>query len=135
MNTPDKNALLREVLGGEEITALRDASLSLGLEALRRRRRRRQQWQGAAWLGLILLLAYSWRSRPAPPVPTATAAVAPAVAASAAPAPEPEQTGEVKYITKRELFALFPHRPIALIGEAGHQQFLLLDDLPRRREQ
>jgi hypothetical protein len=36
--------------------------------------------------------------------------------------------GKVKYITKKELFALFPNRPIALIGEPGHQQFLLLDE-------
>jgi hypothetical protein len=125
MNTPDKNQLLHEVLCGEELNAFRDASLAGGLDALRRRQRRRRQFQVAAMMAPLLVLLWHWHGR----------AALPAAPASAPAAPPLAETGKVKYITKRELFALFPNRPIALIGEPGQQQFLLLDELPRRREQ
>jgi len=37
----------------------------------------------------------------------------------------------VKYITTQELFALFPGRPIALIGKPGRQQVIFLDEIAR----
>jgi hypothetical protein len=122
MNTADKNQLLHEVLCGDEFNAWRDATLARGLEALRRRQRRRRQFQAAALLAPLLVLWWHWQARPALPTVSASAPV---------PArPAEVETARVKYITKQELFALFPNRPIALIGQPGHQQFLLLDELP-----
>jgi hypothetical protein len=125
MKTSNKKPLLEEILGDDELNALREATLSRGLNALRRRQRRRRQFQMAATIAPLLFLVWRWNFRPA--IPT-TAKPAPASSSIA-------ETGKVKYITKEELFALFPDRPIALIGKPGHQQFLLLDELPRIREQ
>jgi hypothetical protein len=120
MNT--ENRLLQELLSDDELTALRQSSLARGLGALRQRqRRRRQLWVAAALTPLVVLLA-SWHFRSMPPRA--------AVALIAAP-PPPAEIGKVKYIDQQELFALFPNRPIALIGPPGHQQFVLLDELPR----
>jgi hypothetical protein len=118
MRTPEKKQLLNEVLGGDELDRFRDATLSGGLEALRRRARRRRQFQAAAMVAPLLFLAWHWRYQPPTPAHQEAVPTPPAVA----------ETGKVKYITKKELFALFPNRPIALIGEPGHQQFLLLDE-------
>jgi hypothetical protein len=114
--------LLQALLGDDELAGLRQSSLAGGLEALgQRQRRRRQLWVATVILPLILLLA-SWHFRTWPPRAT--------VAFVAAP-PPPIPTGKVKYIDQRELFALFPNRPIALIGPPGRQRFILLDELPR----
>jgi hypothetical protein len=125
MKAPEKNEILNDILGGDELNALRDATIGLGLDALRRRARRRQQIQVVAVVAPLLVLAFHLHYRPA--VPTAS---------ESAPTPPPlAETGKVKYITEKELFALFPNRPIALIGKPGHQQFLLLDELGPKREQ
>ena len=39
----------------------------------------------------------------------------------------PADTVKVKFITDEELLALFPDRPVALIGRPGHQQLVFLD--------
>jgi hypothetical protein len=119
MKIPDKNDLLNEVLGGDDLTAVREATLAGGLDALRRRTSRRRQFQAAIILALLLVLVMHWHARPALPV-----ASEPAPASA-----QVEKTGKVKYISEKELFALFPNRPVALIGEPGHQQFLLLDEM------
>lgn len=125
MRTSDKNQLLNEVLGGDELDAFREATLASGLDALRRRTRRRRQFQGAAIMASLLVLMLHEHFRPARPAPS-----------KSDPAPPPlVEAGEVKYITEKELFALFPNRPVALIGEPGHQQFLLLDELGPNRGQ
>jgi hypothetical protein len=126
MNTPEKNDLLNEVLGGDELSAFRDATLAHGLDAMRRRTRRRRQFQAVAIMAPLLALALHSHFQRAIPV-----------VSKSAPPPSPPlaQTGKVKYITEKELFALFPNRPIALIGEPGHQQFLLLDELKPNRAQ
>jgi hypothetical protein len=37
------------------------------------------------------------------------------------------QTSETKIISDQELFALFPNRPVALIGKPGNQELVFLD--------
>ncbi|MGO8699715.1 MAG: hypothetical protein ACLQVY_18600 [Limisphaerales bacterium] len=120
MNT--ENRLLQELLNDDELSALRQASLARGLRALHQRRRRRRQLQVAAVLIPLLVLLGHWPFRQAPR-PAALASVT-------TPSPRVE-TEKVQYITKDQLLALFPNRPIALIGPPGHQQFILLDELPR----
>jgi len=39
-----------------------------------------------------------------------------------------EAVSKVEYITKEQLFALFPNRPMALLGKPGHQQVIFLDE-------
>lgn len=119
MKPPEKNEMLNDVLGGDELTAFRDATLAAGLDALRRRTRRRRQFQAAAILAPLMVLVLHGHFRPAIPANL-----------EFAPSLSPVQdSANVNYITQKELFALFPNRPIALIGEPGHQQFLLLDEL------
>jgi hypothetical protein len=125
MKTPEKNQLLNDILNGDELSHFRDAALARGLDALRRRTRRRRQFQAAAIMAPLLFLAWHWHFRPARQAPSETVP---------APPPPVAETGKVKYITKKELFALFPNRPIALIGEPGHQQFLLLDELEKTEQ-
>jgi hypothetical protein len=40
---------------------------------------------------------------------------------------------KVEYITTEQLFALFPNRPMALVGKPGHQQLIFLDDHPANK--
>jgi hypothetical protein len=120
MNT--ENRLLQELLSDDELNALRQSSLARGLGALRQRQRRRRQLLVVAALPPLLVLLAIWNFRSMPPR---------GVVAFTATPPPPAETEKVKYIDQRELFALFPNRPIALIGQPGHQQFILLDELPR----
>jgi hypothetical protein len=43
---------------------------------------------------------------------------------------ESKGLSKVEYITADQLFALFPNRPMALIGKPGHQQLIFLDKHP-----
>jgi hypothetical protein len=66
----------------------------------------------------LLVLMLHGHFRPARPTPS-----------ESDPAPPPlVEAGKVNYITEKELFALFPNRPVALIGEPGRQRFLILDE-------
>jgi hypothetical protein len=120
MNT--ENRLLQELLNDDELSALRQASLARGLRALHQRQSRRRQLQVAAVLVPLLVLLGHWPFRPAQ---------RPAAFASVTTPPPRMEAEKVEYITKDQLLALFPDRPIALIGAPGHQQFILLDKLPR----
>jgi hypothetical protein len=121
-----ENRLLQELLSDDELNTLRHASLTRGLNALHQRRRRRRQLQVATVLVPLLVLLGLLYFRPAPPPA--------AFASGSVPAPKVE-TEKVQYITKEQLFALFPDRPIALIGPPGQQRFMLLDELPRLEAQ
>jgi hypothetical protein len=125
MNTPEKNGLLNDVLDGDQLSSLRQATLAGGLDAMRQRARRRRQFQAAAIMASLAFVAVRWHFQPIVPAPV-----------EKFPAPKAmAETSKVKYITEKELFALFPNRPIALIGPPGHQQFILLDELKQTREQ
>jgi hypothetical protein len=128
MNTPDKNELLNDILGDAELNAIRDASLTRGLGAMHARARRRRQFQVVAIAAPLLLLALRWHFQPTQKVVLTSVANAPASTAS-------EDGDKVKYINEKELLALFPGRPIALIGEPGHQRFILLDELNTTSQQ
>jgi hypothetical protein len=122
MNAPDENPLLRDLLTDDEaLAALRRTSLAQGLGAQRRARQFRLARRAgmAALLPALLLGALLWQRSPPAPVAPSTVATAPASAG-------------VKTITDEELFALFPHRAMALIGRPGRQQLVLLDAPARR---
>jgi len=120
MKKSDQDQLLAEILDGGDLDALRAASLARGLVALRRRRRRqRVVILAAVILPLLVFFAAAMHRHPKP---------ATQIASRSKAAPAADVSG-VKYINAQELFALFPDRPIALIGKPGHQQVIFLDEI------
>ena len=120
-----RNPLLKEILADEQLSKLRHASLTQGLDTMRRaRRRHRAQRVGTlALLPVLLIMALTLHkpmeestSKPS------TSGTQRANVASA----QPNESG-VKIISDEELFALFPGRSVALVGKPGHQQLVFLD--------
>ena len=115
MNSSDQDRLWRDVFSDEKLEAMREATLRAGVAAARGRRRNRLILSAAA--GMVaagLALAVSWR-RPQPPARLVPVAVA-----------RPAESS-VKFISDQQLLALFPNRPVALIGPAGSRQLVFLD--------
>ena len=125
MKRSTSDPLLDEVLAGEELAELRRTTLEQGLVALRRRRRRRYALQLCAVAALPLLAGLILLMNRGPASKTPIAAVAPASAPPASPASA--GAASVRVITDEELFALFPNRPMALVGKAGQQELVFLD--------
>jgi hypothetical protein len=115
---------LNEILGSDEVSGFRQASLEQGLAAFRKTRSRRRAVRTGALVALPALLAavVLIHQRPTSPVTSVTSV--PVARQTAAP---PHATTSVKFITDEELFALFPNRSLALIGPPGHQQLVFLD--------
>ncbi len=122
MTEEEKKQLLDAILADDDVAQLRAVTLNRGLAELGRRRRR----DAAARISLIALpvavLAilllhspHSVRESEPPGKPVALAA-------------------PVKRITAEQLLALFPNRPVALVGEPGHKQLVFLDEVPARTE-
>jgi hypothetical protein len=118
MTDHERNQLLGDILGGDELNQVREASSWSGLKEMRRRRQRALAVRaGVLILPALLLVAGFFYPRikfpqPAPKLVVTT----PAVAAS-----------KVESINKEQLFALFPNRPMALVGRPGHQEVIFLD--------
>jgi hypothetical protein len=122
MTDEDKNQLLEGILGDDELNQLRQASLSRGLKEMRRRRGRaviaRVSMIVLPALLLAVMVFYPRVQRPyQAPAPIAMSVT-------------PHAASKVEYINKEQLFALFPNRPMALIGKPGHQQVIFLDEHP-----
>ena len=123
MKRNDPDLLLGALLAGEECAQLRRSSLESGLAALGRQRRRRCVRRRCVLAGLPVALAFCLCLARAPffsytHSPTANR-TPPGRFAHAVRLPQ------IEIITDEQLFALFPGRPMALIGEPGHQQLLL----------
>jgi hypothetical protein len=120
MKRSDQDRLLREILEEGEAADFRAASLAGGVDFLRRRKTRARIAQvcAAGMLAglLVFWLALHLSSRPA----------GPRLAVVTAPAAQTDMS-KVKIINDEELFALFPNRPMALIGPPGRQQLIFLD--------
>jgi hypothetical protein len=118
MKLHEQRTFLQDVLEGEDMQSLRQDSLQKGLTALRRKRRWRFLGRSAFLACIPLLFCVLWlanRLHPRHPL-------APEISSAAHPI-------TIKVINDKELFALFPNRPIALVGKPGHQQLLFLDQL------
>lgn len=146
MKRSEQDQLLKEILAGDELSDFRQASFEQGLVAIRRQRRRRRVVRACALASLPFLLVLGILSRRAPwdksaqdgaqsqkNYPTGQAPESPTRRIASAnppvtaiPAPG-AGSGDVKFITEEELFALFPDRPLALIGKPGKQQLVFLD--------
>ena len=117
MKREKDNQLLKEVLAGDEIDPCRHATLEYGLATLRTRRVRRAALRSAGITCVLLLvlvvLTKSFIPQHFPAVPRTS--------------PLEASEEKIKIISDDELFALFPNRPLALVGPSGHQQLLFLD--------
>ena len=132
MKRREQEQLLKEILGGEETSEFRRASLDYGVNAMRSIRRRRQFVRvgglAAALVVLIVSAVILGRSPHAVVAPPDLARTEPAKAQPTAP-----PAASVKRITDEELLALFPGRSLALIGAPGHQQLVFLDQPSRTK--
>ena len=123
MTEPESNRLLKEILAEEELDAFRRASRERMLTSLRRDRSRRQILNRCVLVFLPMALVMGVvMNRIAESHRKKTDSV------------ERAETSQVKFITDEELFALFPGRPMALIGKPGQQQLVFLDRLEAGEE-
>lgn len=130
MRTPDElDRLLDDVLAPGTADDWRNESLQSGLAAIRRRRRRELSVQAGAVIVMPFVLAVLiWTlgiNRSFDRSPSA-------VATQPAATPVPEQFipgTDIRIISDEELFALFPDRPLALIGPKGNQELVFLDEV------
>jgi hypothetical protein len=121
MNAPDHDKLLNELLAEGELKELRQSSLENGLTALRAARessRTRRLVVATLIPALVLVVILGSQIIPAFRSGKTNAARS---------AQRAENQSPVKVITDEELFALFPNRPMALVGEPGHQEVVFLD--------
>jgi hypothetical protein len=129
MNRQDQDQLLNEILGGDRLEGFRRATLQCGLDALRRRRR---HFVKASALACLLLLAFPAIRLFKELSPTQNVA---SFQALPKPVANPLMGNNgINVISDEELFALFPNRPLALVGKPGHQQLVFLDQ-PRTSNQ
>ena len=128
MKRPEQDRLIGEILTETSLTKFRQASLDHTLTQLRQRQRNKRAFHFCllATVPILLVIAF-WLtiSREANPSLTAISDVPysdPSVVAIPA-----TKSAPVKPISKEELLALFPGRPLALIGAPGEQQLVFLD--------
>lgn len=131
MKPHEPNHLLKEILAGDELADFRQASLEHGLTALRRQQRYRRGRHIGMLISLPLLVTLAVLSRRVS-LDSNRQTASPRPATSPARTP-PTDGRDAKTITDEELFALFPNRPMALVGKPGKQQLVFLDAAPRSR--
>jgi hypothetical protein len=132
MKPPEQSNLLKEILAGEELADFRQASLEQGLNALRQRQRRRRGVRIGTVLLLPLFFVLMFLSRRTPETSRQQiASIKPITTALPTP---PAGGQDTKLITDEELFALFPNRPLALVGKPGQQQLVFLDRSSKSRQ-
>jgi hypothetical protein len=119
MNRSERDQLLKEVLGTDELADLREQSLQHGLQAVHRRRKQRVMLRTGSIVILAVFCFLYFRSNQ-PPVVTSNQNPITDTATI-------DKIGDIKLITDEELFALFPGRSVALIGKPGHQQLVFLN--------
>ena len=122
MKRSDSEKFLDELLAGDDQTHFRQKTLSHGLAALRRRGHRQRLARVCGALAACCLLALGFVLVRAHDCADSQAGNL----ARSAPAPAAELP-PIKIINDEELFALFPNRALALVGQPGHQQLVFLD--------
>ena len=129
MKHPEHDRLLNDIVAGEELADFREASLQHALAAVRRQRQRQRTARLRALVALPVLAALGIvisRSSKRPMREITVSNASPVAVSSVQPRP-----AAVKLINDDELLALFPDRPVALIGKPGQQRLIFLDQLAR----
>jgi len=119
----EQDRVLNEILADEKLAELRRTSLLEGVKFLRRQRRHRFALRLGLPAAVIFLCGLGiWLSRDSG---QARHHVAMVQLPEKSP-PSPGLSAHVKYISDDELLALFPNRPVALIGKPGQQRLVFL---------
>jgi predicted nucleic acid-binding Zn ribbon protein len=124
MKRTDQEHLLNEILTGDENSDFRRASLELALQKNRRRQRHQTLLRFGATMAVTALLVWKFVLPAHGPAKKSQAMQLVNSSSITTPASE----SKVKIINDDELLALFPNRPVALIGKPGHQQLIFLDE-------
>lgn len=124
MKRMDSDRLVTEILAGEGLSELRTSALNQGVAYLRRRKYRRRMTQVGlcACLLFATLLGLVMRGIHERPFRNDHNLASETAAQKAAP-----RISGIERIDDEELLALFPNRPVALIGQPGKQQLVFLD--------
>ena len=126
---PDHDELLREVFSEETTAAsFREASLQRAMTAVRRQRTVRRAARATIAMAAVVAMAAWFGSTPRN---AKGASGRMAIASPAAPVPTVSGT-KIRLVGDEELLAMFPDRPVALLGPPQHRQFVFLDT-PRPR--
>jgi hypothetical protein len=123
MKRRDTDQLLNGVLSDEGLDDFRRTSLEFGLDTLRRRRRNRRLARTCSIITLPMVLSVLLYKVITSAPEQSTTTPKPLIAAG------PGSSSEVQIINDEQLFALFPNRPMALVGEPGHQELVFLDQM------
>jgi hypothetical protein len=126
---PDRDELLHEVFSDMVPPTFREASLNRALASARRQRTGRRVLR--ATLALAVAVAVIERFGSANRNPNGPPGQS-AVAAAPAPLVQTVPGTKIRLVGDDELLAMFPDRPVALVGPPEHRQFVFLDD-PRLR--
>lgn len=134
MKGEDQNRLMRELFEDEQQARLRRESLARGVETLRQVRRRRTLLRATVYTALPLLALLLFVFRPPTPHPPQTkqALSSPVVGVPGDGLKPAQSPGGIALLTDEELFALFPGRSMALVGESGNQKLLFLGSAQAR---
>ena len=120
MKTPfESEELLNEVMSPDE---LRAATLERTLTAARRHRRVRRAAQGAIVVAALLIPATIALRERAPKNPAITENNL-----QSAPSTQTVPGTNIRIVSDEELLAMFPGRPVALVGPPQDRRFVFLD--------
>jgi hypothetical protein len=124
MKRTDQEHLLNEILTGDENSDFRRASLEHALRKNRQHRRNQTRLRVGATIVVTVLLAWKF----VVPAHESTNKTQSVQLVKSTLITSPASESKVKIINDDELLALFPNRPVALIGKPGHQQLIFLDE-------
>lgn len=122
MKRQEQDHLLNELLAGEEVSNFRQASLAQAQAAIRSRNQRRRAVRIGVLAALPVLGVIALVLSQSPRVAVKPTETSVPIVVQHNPKPP-----SVRIISDEELFALFPDRPMALIGPPGHQKLVFLD--------
>jgi hypothetical protein len=128
-NPSEEHYLLKDVLADAASEEFRSATLAQGLSLARRKRlRRRATRMGSLAASLIILLTMlSLFVHRLPTIPFRNGA--PISGELRASAPKFVEGTSIRILSDAELLDLFKDRPVALIGPAGRQRLIMLDEI------
>jgi hypothetical protein len=128
---PEHDELWNDLLAETAPADFRQASLERTLAAARGHQRRRRVYRAGVITALpcaLLIALVLWREGDAMRLRQASGD-SPVKPGNPFAATVPGT--RIRLITDAELFAMFPDRPVALIGSDEDRQFVLLDEVPK----
>jgi hypothetical protein len=118
----DHNELLSDVLSENAPADFRNTSLQRTLASARQHRRARMvlRTSAAAAICVALVAAILWQRNDSTNIAVKGGPSAPAV--------QTIPGTSIQLVSDDELLAMFPDRPVALVGPPGNRQFVFLDE-------